>query len=147
VGLIEGLSDELRPFHLKVSLVEPAVFHTNFDARPPASPLAAYVSARQSMMQFVHEAVEQGPDPEHVARRIAQLAISAGFQPDDREDASLARDGLQQHNCQKISSLMSKFTLSIWTVAHKPCAADSIVSRQKEEKGWGTGPNPGGPDD
>ncbi len=28
------------------------------------------------MMQFVHKAVEQGPDPEQVARRIAQLAIS-----------------------------------------------------------------------
>jgi NAD(P)-dependent dehydrogenase (short-subunit alcohol dehydrogenase family) len=75
-GMIEGLYHELRPFHIKVSLVEPTFFRTKFDARPPATPLAAYESARQSTMQFVHEAVEQGPDPEHVARRIAQLATS-----------------------------------------------------------------------
>ena len=75
-GMIEGLSHELRPFHIKVSLVEPTFFRTNFDAQPPATPLAAYESARQSMMRFVHQAVEQGPDPEQVARRIVQLATS-----------------------------------------------------------------------
>src|SRR5690348_3813106 len=75
-GMIEGLYHELRPFHIKVSLVEPTFFRTKFDAQPPATPLAAYESARQSMMQFVREAVEQGPDPEQVARRIAQLAAS-----------------------------------------------------------------------
>jgi NAD(P)-dependent dehydrogenase (short-subunit alcohol dehydrogenase family) len=75
-GMIEGLSHELRPFHIKVSLVEPTFFRTNFDARPPATPLAAYESARQSMMRFVRQAVEQGPDPEQVARRIVQLATS-----------------------------------------------------------------------
>ena len=75
-GMIEGLSHELRPFHIKVSLVEPTFFRTNFDARPPAAPLAAYESARQSMMQFVRQAVEQGPDPEQVARRIVHLATS-----------------------------------------------------------------------
>lgn len=75
-GMIEGLYHELRPFHVRVSLVEPTFFHTNFDARPPATPLAAYASARQSMMRFVRQAVEQGPDPEQVARRIVQLATS-----------------------------------------------------------------------
>jgi NAD(P)-dependent dehydrogenase (short-subunit alcohol dehydrogenase family) len=75
-GMIEGLYHELRPFHIRVSLVEPTFFHTNFDARPPATPLAAYASARQSMMRFVRQAVEQGPDPEEVARRIVQLATS-----------------------------------------------------------------------
>jgi NAD(P)-dependent dehydrogenase (short-subunit alcohol dehydrogenase family) len=75
-GMIEGLYHELRPFHIRVSLVEPTFFHTNFDARPPATPLAAYASARQSMMRFVRQAVEQGPDPEQVARRIVQLATS-----------------------------------------------------------------------
>ena len=75
-GMIEGLSDELRPFHIKVSLVEPTFFRTKFDARPPAASLAAYASARQSMMRFVRQAVEQGPDPEQVARRIVQLATS-----------------------------------------------------------------------
>jgi NAD(P)-dependent dehydrogenase (short-subunit alcohol dehydrogenase family) len=76
-GMIEGLSHELRPFHIKVSLVEPTFFRTNFDAQPPAAPLAAYESARQSMMQFVRAAVEQGPDPQQVASRIVQLATSS----------------------------------------------------------------------
>ncbi len=76
-GLIEALQDEVRPFHIRVSLVEPTFFRTNFDARPPAAPLAAYEAARPVMMQFVRQAVAQGPDPEHVARRIVQLATSA----------------------------------------------------------------------
>jgi short-subunit dehydrogenase len=76
-GMIEGLYHELRPFHIKVSLVEPTFFRTKFDARPPATPLAAYESARRSMMQFVRQAVEQGPDPEQVAGRIVQLATSS----------------------------------------------------------------------
>ena len=76
-GMIEALQDEVRPFHIRVSLVEPTFFRTNFDAQPPATPLAAYESARQSMMQFVRQAVEQGPGPEQVARRIVQLATSS----------------------------------------------------------------------
>ena len=60
-----------------ISLVEPTFFRTKFDARPPAAPLAVYESARQSMMRFVRDGVEQGPDPEQVARRIVQLATSA----------------------------------------------------------------------
>jgi len=75
-GMIEGLYHGLCPFHIKVSLVEPAFFRTKFAVQPPVTPLAAYETARQSMMQFVREAVEQGPDPEQVARRIVQLATS-----------------------------------------------------------------------
>jgi NAD(P)-dependent dehydrogenase (short-subunit alcohol dehydrogenase family) len=76
-GMIEGLYHELRPFHIKVSLVEPTFFRTKFDAQPPATPLAVYEAARRSMLQFVCQAVEQGPDPEQVARRIVQLATSS----------------------------------------------------------------------
>jgi len=76
-GMIEGLYHELGPFHIKVSLVEPGFFRTKFDARPPAAPLAVYEVARQSMLRFVRAEVEQGPDPEQVARRIMQLATSA----------------------------------------------------------------------
>ncbi|HET8851997.1 MAG TPA: SDR family NAD(P)-dependent oxidoreductase [Ktedonobacteraceae bacterium] len=75
-GMMEGLRDELRPFQITVSLVEPTAFRTHFAAQPPATPLAVYESARQSMMRFVSEGVEQGPDPELVARRIVQLATS-----------------------------------------------------------------------
>src|SRR6266566_5193674 len=76
-GMIEGLYHELRPFHIRVSLVEPTFFRTKFDAQPPATPLGVYESARQSMMRVVRDGVEQGPDPEQVARLIAKLAISS----------------------------------------------------------------------
>src|SRR6266568_6005927 len=76
-GMIEGLYHELRPFHIRVSLVEPTFFRTKFDAQPPAAPLAVYEVARQSMLRFVRQAVEHGPDPEQVARRIVQLATSS----------------------------------------------------------------------
>src|SRR5215472_5528986 len=36
-GMIEGLQDELRPFQIIVSLVEPAFFNTKFAVRPPAA--------------------------------------------------------------------------------------------------------------
>jgi NAD(P)-dependent dehydrogenase (short-subunit alcohol dehydrogenase family) len=36
-GMIEGLYHELRPFHIRVSLVEPTFFRTNFDAHHPGS--------------------------------------------------------------------------------------------------------------
>jgi NAD(P)-dependent dehydrogenase (short-subunit alcohol dehydrogenase family) len=75
-GMIEGLYNELLPLHIQVSLVEPTFFRTKFDARPPAVPLAMYETARQSMMGFVREGVERGPDPELVASRIVQLATS-----------------------------------------------------------------------
>jgi NAD(P)-dependent dehydrogenase (short-subunit alcohol dehydrogenase family) len=68
--MIEELYHELRPFHIKVSLVEPGFFRTKFDERPPAAPLAVYEPARQSVQQFVRNEVEQGPDPEQVAGRI-----------------------------------------------------------------------------
>jgi short-subunit dehydrogenase len=76
-GMMEGLQHELRPFHIAVSLVEPAFFRTHFTAQPPATPLAVYESARQSMLRFVQDGVEHGPDPERVAERILQLASSA----------------------------------------------------------------------
>ncbi|OLC61582.1 MAG: hypothetical protein AUH89_02415 [Ktedonobacter sp. 13_1_40CM_4_52_4] len=76
-GMMEGLQDELRPFHIRVSLVEPTFFRTHFTAQPPATPLAVNESARQSMLRFVQDGVEHGPDPELVAGRILQLASSA----------------------------------------------------------------------
>jgi NAD(P)-dependent dehydrogenase (short-subunit alcohol dehydrogenase family) len=76
-GMMEGLQDELRPFQIRVSLVEPMAFRTHFAAQPPAIPLAVYEPAHLSMMRFIGEAVAQGPDPEGVARRIVQLATSS----------------------------------------------------------------------
>jgi NAD(P)-dependent dehydrogenase (short-subunit alcohol dehydrogenase family) len=76
-GMIEALQYEVRPFQIRVSLVEPTFFRTKFVAQPPATPLAVYESARQSMLRFFGDETAQGPDPEQVARRIVQLATSA----------------------------------------------------------------------
>ena len=76
-GMIEALQEEVRPFQIKVSLVEPTFFRTKFDARPPAAPLTVYEGARQSMLRFVGEEVARGPDAKQVARRSVQLATSA----------------------------------------------------------------------
>ncbi len=76
-GMIEALQDEVRPFRIRVSLVEPTFFRTRFAAQPPATPLAVYETARQSMLRFIGDEVEHGPDPEQVARRIVQLATSS----------------------------------------------------------------------
>lgn len=76
-GMIEALQDEVRPFQIRVSLVEPVFFRTRFAAQPPAAPLAVYEGARQSVLRYVSEGVAQGPGPELVARRIVQLATSS----------------------------------------------------------------------
>ena len=70
-GMIDRPQDELRPFHITVSLVDPTFFRTKFVAQPPATTLAEYEPARQSMLRLVREGVAQGPDPGQVARRTA----------------------------------------------------------------------------
>jgi NAD(P)-dependent dehydrogenase (short-subunit alcohol dehydrogenase family) len=76
-GLMEGLRSEVRPFHIAVSLVEPAFFKTTFAVQAPARPLAAYAPFRERVLQQVSSAVEQGPDPEQVARAILRVATTA----------------------------------------------------------------------
>jgi NAD(P)-dependent dehydrogenase (short-subunit alcohol dehydrogenase family) len=73
---MEGLRSEVRPFHIAVSLVEPAFFKTNFVVQAPARPLADYAPLRESVLQYVSSAVEQGPDPEQVARAILRVATT-----------------------------------------------------------------------
>ena len=75
-GMNEALQYEMRPFQIRVSLVEPTFFRTKFVAQPPATPLAVYELARRSMLRFFDDETAQGPDPEQVARRIVQLATS-----------------------------------------------------------------------
>jgi NAD(P)-dependent dehydrogenase (short-subunit alcohol dehydrogenase family) len=75
-GLVEGLRSEVRPFHIAVSLVEPAFFKTNFAVQAPTRPLAEYAPLRESVLQYVSRAVEQGPDPEQVARVILRVATA-----------------------------------------------------------------------
>jgi NAD(P)-dependent dehydrogenase (short-subunit alcohol dehydrogenase family) len=71
-GMMEGLRSEVRPFNIVVSMVEPTFFKTNFVVQAGARPLADYAPFRESVLQYVSKAVEQGQDPDLVARAIGR---------------------------------------------------------------------------
>jgi NAD(P)-dependent dehydrogenase (short-subunit alcohol dehydrogenase family) len=75
-GMMEGLRSEVRPFNIAVSLVEPTFFKTNFVVQEPARPIADYAPFRESVLQYVSSAVEHGPDPERVYRRVFHLGAT-----------------------------------------------------------------------
>lgn len=71
-GYSESLDHELRPFGLRVALVEPACTSTSFEdnlAKPDQS-LEAYGFARASMITAVKTAMENGDAPEVVAETV-----------------------------------------------------------------------------
>jgi len=69
-GLTEALREEVRPFGVDVSLVEPAYVRTNFASQVPATPIAAYAAAREAALRVIGAGVERGMDPEVVAKAI-----------------------------------------------------------------------------
>ncbi len=73
-GLHEALRSEIAQFNIHVSLVEPGTFKTNLTGRPPANPLNEYHAARQSVLGFLRNAVQNGDDPIAVAHAIANIA-------------------------------------------------------------------------
>lgn len=73
-GLSEALRSEVAQFNIQVSLVEPGTFKTNLTSRPPAHPINDYNSARQSVLGFLRESVQNGPDPLIVAQAIMKIA-------------------------------------------------------------------------
>ncbi|MCO5159914.1 MAG: oxidoreductase [Mesorhizobium sp.] len=77
---VEGYSDsidhELRPFGIRVALVEPAYTRTSFEENltTPDRPLAIYDSARAGMNVAVRKAMEKGDAPEVVASAVLAAA-------------------------------------------------------------------------
>lgn len=68
----ESLAAEIRPFGLKVTLVEPGAYATEFGAsRKEAAPLEAYAELRTQMMASIRN-VKRG-DPQTTAQAILQL--------------------------------------------------------------------------
>ncbi|NJO02726.1 MAG: SDR family NAD(P)-dependent oxidoreductase [Bacteroidia bacterium] len=78
-GLTESLAAEVKSFGVKVTLVYPGYFRTNFLSKEsimtPAHPIAAYEEARQSQAFHQNEVDGNQPgDPEKVASVLIQIA-------------------------------------------------------------------------
>lgn len=75
-GYSESLDHELRPFGIRVALVEPAYTRTSFEdnlARPDQL-LDVYDAARAGMNAVVRKAREKGDSPEVVAKTVLAAA-------------------------------------------------------------------------
>ncbi|MEH1772891.1 SDR family NAD(P)-dependent oxidoreductase [Nostoc sp.] len=77
-GYSEALSVELDPFNIKVSLIEPGYFKTNFNLAmlPPTFNYADYDNVRDVIRSTVTQAIAQGDDPTKVAQTIVFAARS-----------------------------------------------------------------------
>jgi short-subunit dehydrogenase len=78
-GYSESLDHELRPFGIRVVLVEPAYTRTSFEenlARPDQL-LDVYDSARAGMSAILRKALETGDAPEVVARTVLKAATDS----------------------------------------------------------------------
>jgi NAD(P)-dependent dehydrogenase (short-subunit alcohol dehydrogenase family) len=76
-GATEALRAEVAPFNIAVSMVEPGTIKTNFVSNPPAHPLGVYQNAKQSVMGFIRKGIENGPEPDTVAKVIVEIAETA----------------------------------------------------------------------
>jgi NAD(P)-dependent dehydrogenase (short-subunit alcohol dehydrogenase family) len=75
-GLSEALREEVRPFGVSVSLVEPSYVNTPIVSQPPTNPIAAYAPGRQAAQQAFMASSKNGMEPGAVARVILRAATT-----------------------------------------------------------------------
>jgi NAD(P)-dependent dehydrogenase (short-subunit alcohol dehydrogenase family) len=75
-GLSEALREEVRPFGVDVSLVEPTFVKTHIVSQRPTNPIAAYTPRRQATMQALGARIESGIEPRAVAQVILRAATT-----------------------------------------------------------------------
>ncbi|KQN74659.1 oxidoreductase [Devosia sp. Leaf64] len=77
-GYSESLDHELRPFGVRVVVVEPAYTQTAFDENliKPDSLLEIYDAARAGAGEISRKAVENGDDPQVVAKTIVEASTA-----------------------------------------------------------------------
>jgi short-subunit dehydrogenase len=75
-GVSEALREEVRPFGVDISLVEPSFVKTSLMSQLPTQPIAAYTPARQAALQALSTGVENGMQPHMVAQVILRAATS-----------------------------------------------------------------------
>ncbi len=75
-GYSEALSIELDPFNIKVSLIEPGYFKTNFNHEMLHSGkiYSDYNNVREVIQSSINQAIAQGENPEKVAQLIVSIA-------------------------------------------------------------------------
>jgi NAD(P)-dependent dehydrogenase (short-subunit alcohol dehydrogenase family) len=76
-GLSEGLAADVAPLGIKVTMIEPGPFRTDFAGRSPvvADPLPAYAEVlRASRERFARLDGTQPGDPERAARAVVAVA-------------------------------------------------------------------------
>ncbi|HEX9791698.1 MAG TPA: oxidoreductase [Kiloniellales bacterium] len=78
-GYSESLDHELRPFGIRVALVEPAYTRTSFEENlaKPDQLLDVYDSARAGISVTLRKALETGDAPEVVARTVLKAATDS----------------------------------------------------------------------
>jgi NAD(P)-dependent dehydrogenase (short-subunit alcohol dehydrogenase family) len=72
-GFMETLRHEVRPFGIKVALVEPGAIKTPFYAQPSAARTETYAPWRERLEKTMRQFEESAPGPEIVAERFAAL--------------------------------------------------------------------------
>ena len=77
-GYSESLSYEVAPFNIQVSLIEPGFFRTNIKASVPqlAERISAYSAFRETLRAAFEKSIENGSDPEIVARLVSKIVSS-----------------------------------------------------------------------
>lgn len=77
-GYSEALSVELDPFNIKVSLIEPGYFKTNFNQAMSQNTFtyADYDTVRDVLRSSISQSIARGENPDLVARMIVSVAKS-----------------------------------------------------------------------
>ncbi|WP_324037427.1 oxidoreductase [Aeromonas caviae] len=93
-GLSETLDHEVRPFGIRVALVEPSFTRTNLDLNAPltATQIADYSKDLGIVSQAIQNNVQKAPQPDGVARMIVDAALGPWkMRHTPRGEASLLR--------------------------------------------------------
>jgi NAD(P)-dependent dehydrogenase (short-subunit alcohol dehydrogenase family) len=72
-GYMESLRHELRPFGIKVAMVEPGLIHTRLVEGPHPKAMAEYAPWRDRALRTIGHHFEKAPGPEVVAGVVARL--------------------------------------------------------------------------
>ena len=76
-GMFESLRYELKPFDVKIAIVEPGVIKTPFYARPVPAGMPAYDPWRGRSLKTMKTFEQKAPGPDVVAAAVSKIVRSA----------------------------------------------------------------------